>query len=144
MKVKSIDNLIGVVLGVPMADIKKVEKYEPKAMCLCDEDGDEIYRVFISDDPANLGIINKNGAVFQNVQDEKAIVWLVAVYDDPTNKEAEILDMYGKELYNIKTIESQIKAAVTRTNTMVDGISGDFTDFSDVDSAPAVTEQAQG
>ena len=144
MKVKSIDNLIGVVLGVPMVDIKKVEKYEPKAMCLCDEDGDEIYRIFISDDPANLGSINRNGAIFQNVQDEKAIVWLVAVYDDPTNKEAEILDMYGKELYNIKTIESQIKAAVTRTNDMVDGISGGFIDLSGVNSAPAATEQAQG
>lgn len=99
-----------------MEDIKTLEKYSPKDLCLyeVDEDGcrEEVFRVMTCD----CGNINQFGACFSNVtrDDEKLACITMVLPDGVVDAEKFIIDNYGLAIMRLNRVEEQFEDALKK------------------------------
>lgn len=87
-----------------LEDIKLIQKYEPKKLCLYDEDGNAIFAVATTEDSA--GTINKYGVEFgpRTNAEGKAMVTLV-IGPDVEDVAAALEEKYGRALLKLEQLE---------------------------------------
>ena len=112
MKIKTIENMAVIELGVTASELEKVIKYSPEALTIKNDDGDELFKVIVSDTPAVKGAVTTFGAVF-SISNDKPLLWIGIPNDSVgsrEDKEAYLLNKMGIEMTYIRTIETQIES----------------------------------
>lgn len=124
MKVKKIENLVGIALDVPAKDFAKVARYAPEALKIVDEDGDEKFSVLASEGAfcgQVFGELKDYSAVFIKVG-EKLIAWMGVPEDGMGDTKEWMLDEYGMALANLAKVEKQVMAAIKEADDKVQAI----------------------
>ena len=108
-KAKVLGDALVITSTQKLEDLKMILKYRPEALVLKDEDGDEYFRVGVSD---NSGIIGTYGAEFggeTHDADKKATITLmIDGSGTPEEIKADIAEDIGLVLLNIEKVEEKI------------------------------------
>lgn len=124
MKVKKIENLVGIALDVNVDDFEKVKKYAPEALKIVDEEGNEKFAV---DGTAGMfcgsvmGELSDWGAMFTEVGD-KMIIWMGVPSEHLKDAKEWMVEHSGMALAHLKDVEAQIKGAIEAANKKVESI----------------------
>lgn len=125
MKVKKIENLVGITMDVTAKDLAVVKKYEPNALKLFDEDENCKFAVTSSSGDycgSYMGELNDYSAVFIEVG-EKPLIWMAVPSDEVQKAKAFIIEHYGMALSKLATVEKQVKAAIEVADAKAQAIS---------------------
>lgn len=125
MKVKKIENLVGITLEATAKELAVVKKYEPNALKLFDEDENCKFAVTSSSGDycgSYMGELNDYSAVFIEVG-EKPLIWMAVPSEEVKHAKKFIIDNYGMALAKLSTVEKQVKAAVEAANAKAAAIS---------------------
>lgn len=126
MVIKTIENMAVIALDVDKDTFIKVGSFDGAATCLKGEDGEEIFRVCVCENPLCGGSIGHFGAEF-SVSGDKLLLWIAIPEDAVGSKEDKknfLMEEYGVSLANIKKIEAQIKLAIDAINTKISSVEG--------------------
>lgn len=124
MKIKTIENMAVIELDVTASNLEKVMKYSPEALTIKNDDGDELFKVIVSDTPAVKGAVTVFGAVF-SISNDKPLLWIGIPNDSVgsrEDKEAYLLNKMGMEMTYIRTIETQIKDALRSVDSKINAV----------------------
>jgi len=110
------------VSDIALDDWKKVEKFEPDALRIVDEEGDTVFRVMTG---GTAGSADNNGVCFgEYTNSGKATV--TALFDtDIDDKIAAVKDMMGNALLDLNDIEEGIPAvleAIAAKEAKIEGL----------------------
>ena len=107
MKIKVLGSEVLLVSEHSIEKYQDVEGYNPSALILKDEDGEEYFRVCFdeTDSVSNYGIVFDN-----NRPSQKAVARLSFADDEEITAET-IVKKYGKVISNLNDIEEKVKFA---------------------------------
>lgn len=124
MKIKTIENMAVIELGVTAEELEKVSKYSPDSLVIRDDEGDEVFKLTITDTPTVKGAISCFGAAF-SISNDKPLLWIGIPNESvgsAEDKEAYLLNKIGMEMTHIKAIESQITKALRYVDAKIDAV----------------------
>ena len=130
MRIKKVENLIGIALEVSAKDFEKVQKYAPEATKLVDEEGNEKFAVAGTAGKfcgSVLGELNNVGAMFQFVGD-KPLIWMGIDTEYLDNAKQHLMDDFGVSLANLRLVEKQIKNAVEAVDAKIASVGDAFSE----------------
>lgn len=127
MKIRNVENMVNVKLDMSFEDAVKVQKYDPDAMVLKDEAGNEIFKVCVKKCAFGgyLGSLGTFGAEFVEVR-EQPTMW-IGIDDIEKDSVADfILENFGMDLAKVKEVEKQmadaLKAVEGKVSSVADAI----------------------
>ena len=125
MKVKKIENLVGIALDVNVKDFEKVQKYFPEKLKVVDEDGNDKFAVTGCKGSycgSRMGELNDYSAAFIAVGN-KFLIWMAVPEDALKDTKKWVVDNYGFALKYLGTVEQQIAEAVKDAEAEIASIS---------------------
>lgn len=128
-KVKIAEKAVVIVSEkLTLADIKKVSKYDPKALVLTDDEKkSEIFKIGVAE--TGNGTINQYGVSFAPKaynENGYAAVTVIAP-EDVTDVKAYVIDKYAGAIANLNKLEGTIPAALTKVTEMEKKVSESIT-----------------
>lgn len=118
MKIKLIGNSITIITDIKLNDIELLEKRNPEALVLKDEDGNNIFRIAKGDNTKGE-CIGKYGATFSSKNAEGYAVFSgVFANSEECVTEEEVIECFGSAIDKIALIKQQIEdeVAIIRVN----------------------------
>jgi len=130
MKVKTIENMAVLSMEVAAEIFAKVKRYAPEALCIKDEEGNDLFRVNLNECPytAHMGKINDCGAEFIK-SGERALIWIPIPDENLKDKDSKADYLYescGLAMSKVKTIEEQIKKAIEGVEAEIKSVKDSF------------------
>ena len=130
MKVKTIENMAVIALDAKVDVLAKVKRYAPEALCIKDEDGNDLFRVVLNECPysAHMGTINDLGAEFIK-SGEKALIWVPIPDENLKDKDAKaewLYDACGVAMSKVATIEAQIDKVIEEVEKNIKSVKDSF------------------
>jgi len=109
-RIKIIGNAFVLTSTLKFDCIKKLEKLNPNALCLSEQQGDEIIELFRIG-TGKAGAVSKYGITFATQNKEGYATVTALIPDDVTNKKDFIKDAYAKTLFLLKDLEDCVKVS---------------------------------
>ena len=100
--------------GLKLDDIKAAEKYRPKALELCDDEGEPYFAIGTSEDTP--GAIGQYGATFSETTDADGKATITMNITRGENVKKKLLDKIGGALLNLNKIEEGFGAVIEEIN----------------------------
>lgn len=119
MKIANIKsaNLCNIVFDCSMEDLKLLEKMDPKALCIFDEDDNVIFKVAST---SGIGSVSKYGVAFGKKTADNKLAVNITLPDDDADE--YIVDEFGDVILSLSKIESRIADAVSAAKEARNGI----------------------
>lgn len=114
-KITIAGDAVVITSDVTLEDLKKVSKYNPKALVLRDENDTLIYSIAVSSN-AEAGEINKNGAVFTSVAPDGSGLATITMCSSTLSgdiKEA-VADKIGSAILHLSQIEERLPQVLSQ------------------------------
>ena len=108
-------NALVIEAGYTLEQLKTVEKYQPKALCLYDEDGKMTFKVATGE----AGSISTFGATFASASktNSKKAVITMTIPDYVEDAYAFAEDEVGLAIVNLNKVEAGLAAALAKVET---------------------------
>lgn len=109
-------NGVTVKMDKALADIKTLEKHNPKALRLYDEDKNEIFRVAST---TGEGSINAYGASFdgESRDDAKNAILTLMMPTEARDAKAWVEEVIGTAVLKLNKVEAQMTEALAKVNS---------------------------
>lgn len=110
-KIHVVGNALVIKSGCKLEDIKTLEKYNPKALALYDEEGKVTFKVGTT---TAQGSINQYGASFRDasMDDEKKATITLAIPAGITNAAEYAEEVVGVAILNLNKVEEGVGEAI--------------------------------
>lgn len=119
MKTIIFGNEVALISAIKTDDMVKVERYEPKAMALRDDNDNSIFEFGI----AREGCVAPFGIWFDDTTDEGYAIVKKPVYGENIDEKKKfIAETYGKAIMQTQEMEAQLTATLEKINADLNAV----------------------
>lgn len=116
-KITIVGNAVAIKSSIKMEDLKVVAKYNPNALCLKDEDGEEVFRIGATNGEGSIG---KYGISFSSTDSHGYATLTITLQklgiSEDVNVKEVLADTIGAAVGYLNNIEESIASVVDEIN----------------------------
>ena len=122
-KAKVLGDALVITSTQKLEDLELVKKYRPETLVLKDEDGDEYFRVGVSNGSGTIGTYGAEfGGETHDAEKKATITLMIDGNGTPEEIKADIAEDIGLVLLNIEKVEEKIPAILSEIKAERDRI----------------------